>query len=659
MPQRLQKIPVISALLLSLFLVLLPPAWAALPPTIDAHPLFGDTFVSGRWQPIVVTIASADSGEALTGEIKTSLGEMGTGDAFGAWTVPVTLPHGAGTTRTTVTVFVPEHEQPNLSVSLQQGRDGKGATLTRHNFDKLRFVDPSLTLLAVTSAPDALSYLRGEKLGVENETGVLRPAPDTAPSASQKKPYQQQGVATADEIRVETVAEAGLLPSTATGYDTIGIVYLGSDIGPNQFSDAQVSALRGWVVGGGLLVVGSRSLRADERFRTWIPVALPSGLVSISIMKSRIGRGMVASTQDDPTEASFGKSQAALRFWRKLLSDACSEPLLGNLVQGRGLRDYYSPMQFWQTVIRAPGLKAPPSGAIALFLFAYLLLLVPVNYLILKRLDKREWTWATVPILVTLFSVGAYFFGYAVKGTRMLQNTITLVEMGANRGESVVTASVGVFSPRQARYDLSTPLRDTAFWTPQNGYGANSGEYGPMETATPGETGGDSAVHVRNADISMWAMRVFAARTYQVKMGNGVTASLVQNGTQIAGIVRNDTGRTLENASVSFAGARLNLGTMEPGAQKSVRLMVPSGGRNNRRDSRIDLMSGGPASEFKQPVLQSLNQALNTVSQNQAMFYAWNQDEVFPVKIDGQAVPVGTNLNLIAVAIPVEKMRSK
>lgn len=669
MPKSLHKSPAICTLLLSLFFVLpLATSWAALPPVIDAHPLFGDTFVNGRWQPIVVTVTNGDSGEALTGEIKTALGEMGTSEAFGAWTTPVTLPRGAGTTRTTTTVFVPEHEQPILSVSLQQRRDGKGATVTRHSFDKLRFVEPSLTLLAVTSAPDALSYLRGEKLGVENTTSVLRPAPDTAPASSQKKPYQQQGAVTATEIRVESVAEAGPLPTTAAGYDTIGIVYLGSDIGPNQFSDAQVSALRGWVIGGGLLVVGSLGLRSDERFRTWVPVAIPSGLVSVSAIRSRLGRGMAASIFGDPTEASFGKSQAALRFWHELLGDACSEPLMGNLLQGRGPRDYYSATTFWQSVIRAPGLKAPPAVAIGLFLFAYLLLLVPVNYLILKRLDKREWTWATVPLLVTLFSVGAYFFGYAVKGTRMLQNTVTLVEMGANRGDSVVTASVGVFSPRQARYDLSTPLGDTAFWTPQNwgGYGASNGEYGPMETTTPGETGGDSAVHIRNANISMWAMRVFAARTYQVKMGKGITASLVQNGPQLTGTVQNETERTLESATITFAGAKVALGTLTPGQKKNVRLTVSPEGRKSQSDFRIELPSGDKAGEFKTPVLQSLNEALSVLGQqgkgpsslarrHQALLYAWNQDEVFPIRIDGQAAPVGTNLNLIAVTIPVEE----
>lgn len=662
MPKNRHNFSTATALLLSLLVIVSGIAQAALPPLIEAKPLFGDKLVAGRWQPVIVTIRNQDSSDALTGEVKVSLEAANTRGPLGSWITPVTLPRGVGTARTTATVFVPESDQPDLLISLSQGRDGRGEIVTRRTFDKLRFVDPSLTLLAVTTLPDALSYLRGETLDVENTTGVLRRIPNATVAKPKNQSYGQKTAVAATEVRVENLPDAGLLPATAAGYDTIGIIYLGPDIGPAPFSDSQVAALHGWVTGGGLLVIGSSGLRADERFRTWLPVA----------GKAPLGRGMVAAVTRDLAETGFGRSPAALTFWRELAQEACSEPLAGNLIQGQGLRYYYSQMDFWQSVVRAPGLKAPPSSAIALFLLAYLLLLVPINYLILKRLDRREWTWATVPILVTLFSVGAYVFGYAVKGTQMLQNTVTLCEMGANRGESVVTASVGVFSPRQTKYDLSTTIRDTAFWNPQRSGGNNQGsqEYGPMETATAGETGGDSSVHIRNADISMWAMRVFAARTYQIKMGGGVAASLVLNGDVLSGVVTNQTGRDLNQVSLYFAGNRVDLGSLAPGVPKSVRQSLSKGWTNKPKTQDLGLaLSGktGSLHEFKEPVLSSIDSAMEALSQrdqergnsagpHKALLFAWNQDELFPVKIDGQPIPTGTNLNLVVVAIPVRSV---
>ncbi len=626
--------------------------------------------MQGRWQPIIVTINSQEGGEALTGEVTASLESSVTGMPLGSWTMPVTLPRGAGTVRTTATVFVPERAQPDLLVLLRRGRNGRGDVIARRTYRAPRLSDASLTLLAVTASPDALSYLRGETLGVENSAGVLRRAADTPGGRSPNQTFRQRSAAAA-AVRVENLPDAGLLPGTAAGYDTIAILYLGTNVGPSQFSDAQAASLRGWVTGGGLLVTDSPSLRSDERFRTWIPTAPAAEASGIEANRIRLGRGLVATVSGNITEAGFARSEGARTFWRELAQDTSAEPLLGNLIQGRGL-SFYSPQAgFWQCVIRAPGLKAPPSSAIALFLVVYLLLLIPVNYFLLKRLDRREWTWVTVPILVTIFSIGAYVFGYALKGTRMLQNTVTLCEMGSNRGDAVVTASIGVFSPRQTSYDLSSPFSDTVFWSPeaQGRYDRSAQGYGPLEVAMPGETGADSAVHVRNANISMWAMRVFAARTYQVKLGDGIAARLAQDGSDLSGIVRNSTGRPLEHVWLTFGGSQTFLGALAPGQQKSVRLKLPSRGRNSGSSSVIlQPASALPTSgvqEFQRPILSAVASAREFYRQSErdqqitasgpaAVLSAWNHEEMFPVKIDGRSVPTGTNINLITVSIPVE-----
>ncbi|MBC8101428.1 MAG: hypothetical protein H7Z41_02410 [Cytophagales bacterium] len=671
----LQKWVTASAVLsTSLVLLLVSPVRAALPPQIEMRPVFGDTLVSGRWQPIALTLTNGDTGEALTGEATVSVGDPATGEPSGVWTAPITLPRGAGAMRTTVTVYVPESEQPDISVVLRQGRDGRGGVVTRRTFAPLRFTEPSLTLLTVTAAPDALSYLRGETLGVENATGVLRVVPPVLPPKGKKGAfYGQRKRVAATAIQVETLPEAGMLPTTAAGYDTIGALFLGADIPADQFSDSQVAALRGWVVGGGLLVVASPTLRLEERFRTWVPVA------SDPVARLRIGRGTVAAVTRDLTETGFGRSMAARLFWLDLLSGAVSEPLLGNLIQGRGVSSYYRQSEFWQSVVRAPGLKAPPAGAIALFLGAYLVLLVPVNYLILKRLDRREWTWATVPILVTLFSVGAYGFGYAVKGTRMLQNTVTLCEMGANRGDAVVTASIGVFSPRRARYKLSPSAPDTTLWSPEGSprYGRRSEEYAPLEVVSAGGAGGDGTVYLRNAEVSMWSLRVFAARTTSIKLGKGVAADLTREGDFLVGSLENRTGRRLEGVRLCAGSNHLDLKAMGPGERQSVRILVNNLAnkslRNSGRPYGRGYVNAAVATtrerEFTRPVAESVDGALDAYFQDRsgtnvrsleghALLLAWNREPVLPIKVDDKLLAGGTTLNLLAVAIPLDERRS-
>ena len=63
-----------------------------------------------------------------------------------------------------------------------------------------------------------------------------------------------------------------------------------------------------------------------------------------------------------------------------------------------------------QTIVAAvsnlPSLALPPIGGLLVLLFGYIVLVGPVNYLVLRRLDRREWAWFTVPALIVVFTVG-------------------------------------------------------------------------------------------------------------------------------------------------------------------------------------------------------------------------------------------------------------
>ena len=58
---------------------------------------------------------------------------------------------------------------------------------------------------------------------------------------------------------------------------------------------------------------------------------------------------------------------------------------------------------FGEACFAIPEMDAPPFGTIGLFLAAYLICLVPVNYAILKRRDRKEWAWVTTPAIVFAF----------------------------------------------------------------------------------------------------------------------------------------------------------------------------------------------------------------------------------------------------------------
>ena len=54
-----------------------------------------------------------------------------------------------------------------------------------------------------------------------------------------------------------------------------------------------------------------------------------------------------------------------------------------------------------------PALALPSIEGLLLLLLGYIVLIGPINYLVLRRLDRREWAWVTMPLLVVGFTAGA------------------------------------------------------------------------------------------------------------------------------------------------------------------------------------------------------------------------------------------------------------
>ena len=72
-----------------------------------------------------------------------------------------------------------------------------------------------------------------------------------------------------------------------------------------------------------------------------------------------------------------------------------------------------------------------------LLLFGYIALIGPINYLVLRRLDEREWAWVTMPALIAIFAVGAYAYGSALRGSDVIVNEVAIVRgaPGRHRGQ--------------------------------------------------------------------------------------------------------------------------------------------------------------------------------------------------------------------------------
>lgn len=445
-------------------------------------------------------------------------------------------------------------------------------------------------------------------------------------------------------------AQPAALPDKPAGYSGVDAFLLRADAPLDALSEAQANALQGWVAGGGELVVcgGSDPARwATGWLREMLPlksvgaarvVTTPTGGAADAlslrakadarvlaraadglplVVAGAWGAGRVVVIAYDPTTLPFARwsGTGEKAFWSGLLTASRLSSLLGSAARRQesgGSGGFYG----WgptlaSAVTRAPALDAPGISVVGLFLLAYVLVLVPLNYLILKRLDRREWAWLTIPILVLLFAAGTYGVGYASKGGRTFVNRAVLVETTAGQRRAGAYGALGLFSPRRTTYDIAladpsllatvpAPASDPFPGYRRPGGGRPAPElYGAARVV---ETG--AGVAVEDVAVNMWAMRALDVQT-SLDLGGPIDAALAPTGPHgdILCTLTNHSVQSLSGCALLYNGQWQTLDDFAPGSRLSAVLSallplppvssVSSG--SYRVNSRFQIPTGGGA----------------------------------------------------------------
>ncbi len=259
------------------------------------------------------------------------------------------------------------------------------------------------------------------------------------------------------------------------------------DVDTDTLSSGQLAALAGWVAGGGRLVIvggtaGPDALSAlpDEllpyRPTSTVDVA-PGSLVSllgvqpaaatdvpglagtlahgramarvgdqVVAAEGAYGAGSVTIVGVDASTGWLATADGTEALWRRLLPPRSAS--------GAAITD---DSQLLNAVSQLPALALPPIGGLLAILAGYIVLVGPVNYLVLRRIDRREWAWVSIPLLIVGFTVGAYGIGAALRGSDVIVHEVSIVRGAADAGRGTSLVYAGVFSPTRGTYQLSVP----------------------------------------------------------------------------------------------------------------------------------------------------------------------------------------------------------
>ena len=115
----------------------------------------------------------------------------------------------------------------------------------------------------------------------------------------------------------------------------------------------------------------------------------------------------------------------------------------------------------------ASGITIPSSHFVLRVILAYLLAVVPLNWLICRFvLNKREWTWVVVPLVALGFAIGVERVAAHDMGYDTAADEIDLLELQGDYHRAHVTRLVSLYTNGRSHFTISYPSNPTALALP-------------------------------------------------------------------------------------------------------------------------------------------------------------------------------------------------
>lgn len=113
------------------------------------------------------------------------------------------------------------------------------------------------------------------------------------------------------------------------------------------------------------------------------------------------------------------------------------------------------------------GIKIPSSGFVLRVILAYLIAVVPLNWLLCRVvLNRREWAWIIVPLVAFGFAIGVQRGAAYDMGFDSASDELDLLEVQGDYPRAHVTRFVSIYTSGRGNYTISYPNNNTALALP-------------------------------------------------------------------------------------------------------------------------------------------------------------------------------------------------
>lgn len=320
-------------------------------------------------------------------------------------------------------------------------------------------------------------------------------------------------------------------PDRPTGYSRLAGLVLGD--GAERLSDDAVRAIKTWALGGGTLIfIGGASapILNDARWSSTLPVhdatqqnfggskalekrygsspkpftamlgkPVKSALTRADglIMERPFGLGRAVYLAFNPFENPLIGWSSRPKLFTELLSPTVitgPQMVINTVVSTQPVNPYsgrysYSYPDMESTPNNPFRATLPSATKVLLILTCYFLAVVPLNFLVLRKLKRGELAWGTAPILSLAFAGVFFAAAQGLYSAKMSTSTKGILIAQEGEPNALVLGYSQIYFPHGGRYDLKLTGVDSLIQTDMNQPYMRREEHSVYEDLDPVDVG--------------------------------------------------------------------------------------------------------------------------------------------------------------------------
>ncbi len=221
-------------------------------------------------------------------------------------------------------------------------------------------------------------------------------------------------------------------------------------------------------------------------------------------------------------------------------------------------------------------MKLPPASRIFGILVGYFFIVVPLNFLILRKLKRGEWAWFTAPLISLAFAGILFTSARGLYGAKMSTISKGIIIGQEGNSDAVFVGNTQMFIPTGGSYDLKLQgvddigsVDDDPYTGSWRGGSDDAASFDPVDN-------GEVKVPAFAANNLAFKRIVYRQRIPLSKWLN-VKLEPAGGGTARCEVV-NTGPYVLSDANLIVGGRAMSLGSIQPGQRQAVQVTFGSGG---------------------------------------------------------------------------------